>query len=60
MVQPGQSYVGSSDPRVHFGLGPAASIEHIEVQWPNGGREQFDAADVDRVITLVQGTGRPL
>jgi hypothetical protein len=53
----GSSYLSSNDPRAHFGLGPQPQIERIEVRWPGGPGESFDAPGVDRVLTLVRGEG---
>ena len=54
------SYLAGNDPRVHFGLGGHDSIDAIEVRWPSGRREAFDGGVADRVITLYEGTGRPM
>jgi hypothetical protein len=35
-VQPGGSYLSSSDPRLHFGLGGVTAIDRVEVRWPCG------------------------
>jgi len=35
-VKAGDSYLSSSDPRVHFGLGAATSIRKISIRWPSG------------------------
>lgn len=35
-VHAGDSYLSSSDPRVHFGLGAATRIESVEIRWPSG------------------------
>jgi hypothetical protein len=54
------SYLSSSDPRVHFGLGPTPDIEGVVVHWPGGLREEWRVAGVDRIATLKQGSGRPV
>ncbi len=54
------SYVSSSDPRVHFGLGPVRTVDAIEVLWPDGLHEQFEARCIDCVIEVRRGTGRTL
>jgi hypothetical protein len=54
----GYSYASASDPRVHFGLGPIATIDDIEVLWPDGTRESFPGTAADREIVLRQGEGR--
>jgi len=35
-VKAGDSYLSSSDPRVHFGLGNAKEIRQIQIRWPSG------------------------
>jgi enediyne biosynthesis protein E4 len=52
------SYLSASDSRVHVGLGEAASIEGLVVEWRHGDREEWPAMPVDRLITLRQGSGR--
>ena len=54
------SYLSSSDPRAHFGLGKVDRLDSLEVTWPDGRREQFEDPPVDRLWTIHQGTGRSL
>jgi hypothetical protein len=56
-IQPGSSYLVSNDPRAHIGLGAAARVDRIEVQWPNGDAENFAGVEADRTITLRHGAG---
>jgi hypothetical protein len=56
-VLSGGSYGSSSDPRVHFGLGSASKIEHVEIRWPDGKKEVVSVAGVDRIVTMVEGQG---
>jgi hypothetical protein len=58
IVAPAYSYLSSSDPRVHFGLGGARRVERIEVCWPDGRLERFPGGPVDRIFTLRRGEGR--
>jgi hypothetical protein len=58
-VNPGTSYLCSSDPRAHFGLGTAGQIESVEVRWPDGTAEVFPGGEADRVLVLRKGEGRP-
>jgi hypothetical protein len=51
------SYLSASDVRVHFGLGSAADISAIAVQWPDGHRERWTGISADRIVTLKRGTG---
>jgi hypothetical protein len=57
-VHTDSSYCSASDRRVHFGLNGKTAIRAIEVAWPDGSKEQWEAAAANRVINLVQGTGR--
>jgi hypothetical protein len=59
-VTPGQSYLCSNDPRVHFGLGQAARVQSILVRWPNGPdeTEEFEGCGVDRRVVLRRGEGK--
>jgi len=50
------SYVSANDPRLHFGLGAATTVD-FEVYWPSGSTEKFTAQAVDRLITLREGHG---
>jgi hypothetical protein len=52
------SFLSSSDPRAHFGLGSIDHVDALSVIWPDGTREQFDIPGVDRQITIKQGTGK--
>jgi hypothetical protein len=51
------SYLSSSDPRVHFGLGDATEVTTITVVWPNGDEEVFPGGPVDRQVKLSHGAG---
>ena len=50
------SYVSSNDPRLHFGLGLATSVD-IEVVWPSGLVEKYPALPANRLITILEGHG---
>jgi hypothetical protein len=58
LVQPGGSYLCSSDPRVHFGLGPCDAVDELRVLWPDGVEEVFPGRPTDRVVVLRKGEGR--
>jgi hypothetical protein len=59
-VRGGGSYASQNDLRVHFGLGPAATVERLEVRWPNGLEETWSDLAADRVNVLREGTGAAL
>ena len=45
-------YGGSSDRRVHFGLGPAAKVDKLEVTWPSGIRQTLMGVNADQMLTV--------
>jgi hypothetical protein len=53
----GGSYASTHDPRLHFGLGDATTIDSIEVHWPSGIVERFTALKPDQIMTLTEGKG---
>jgi len=57
-VNPGTSYLCSNDPRAHFGLGRAARVDSIRVQWPDGNDETFPGRAADQLVVLRKGEGR--
>jgi hypothetical protein len=48
-------YGGSSDKRVHFGLGGEDRIERLEVTWPGGQRQVLEIVGVDRIVEIREG-----
>jgi len=60
VINPGDSYQCSSDPRAHVGLGGASSYDGIRVLWPDGLAEDFRGGAADRPITLTRGEGDPV
>ena len=55
--QPATSYLSSSDPRVHFGLGDARRVDRLHVRWPDGTSQTVRDLRADRYVTVVQGRG---
>lgn len=57
-VLSGGSFASSNDPRVHFGLGDATSLDSAEIHWSGGGPvEKITVPGVDRILTVEQGRG---
>ena len=59
-VRGGGSYYSQNDPRPHFGLGAASRIDRLEVRWPNGLEEAWEGLEVNRVLTLTEGSGQAI
>jgi hypothetical protein len=58
LINPGQSYLSSGDPRAHFGLGQVEGVDEVRVDWPDGLAEVFPAPGLDRVLRLERGQGK--
>ena len=58
-VLSGTSYLSSSEPIVHFGLGTIDEIQAIEVHWQDGSRERFPGTTANRRVKVYQGEGVP-
>src|SRR5262249_22966091 len=43
----GGSYQSSSDPRLHFGLGPSRRVESVVVHWPTGWVDRYRDLNAD-------------
>lgn len=57
-VQPEGSYLASSDPRVHFGLGQASEARDVAVRWPGETEaEAYGNFAAGRTFELRQGAG---
>ncbi|MFB3905524.1 MAG: CRTAC1 family protein [Acidobacteriota bacterium] len=53
------SYYSSNDPRLHFGLGPATSVDRGEIRWPNGNVQILHQMKANQTLT-VKETARDL
>jgi hypothetical protein len=58
-VHSGRSYQSHWGSRLHVGLGQHDRIDWVEVRWIGGSAEIFDNLEPDRLVTLVEGAGRP-
>src|SRR5581483_11577292 len=58
-VRNGGSYLSCNDPRLHFGLGAATTVEKITVLWPSGLRQQFGPLPADGFYVLREGASQP-
>jgi len=48
------SFYSASDPRLHFGLGAAASAD-LAIYWPNGLQEHISGIAANQVVTIKEG-----
>jgi len=54
LVQSGTSYISQDDMRLHFGLGKAASVDSVEVRWPDGRTTAQTNVKTNQIIEIVQ------
>ncbi len=52
------SYLSANDFRIHVGLGAAAAVDAIVVQWPDGTSERWKGLAADRLLTLKRGSSK--
>jgi enediyne biosynthesis protein E4 len=50
------SFYSCNDPRLHFGLGSASSVD-LDVYWPSGLHESFKEVRANQLVTLREGVG---
>lgn len=53
----GNSYASQHDMTLHFGLGPATTVDKVEIQWPDGALQTVQLPGVDRKVTISQTKG---
>jgi hypothetical protein len=50
------SYLSSNDTRLHFGLGPVATVD-LEIRWPLGQVETLAGVAADQLVHVTEGSG---
>jgi Flp pilus assembly protein TadD len=53
-VRCGGSFLAQSSKWIHFGLGSAQTIDHINIHWPGGEVQSITGLDVNRYYNIVQ------
>ncbi|MGC1645681.1 MAG: CRTAC1 family protein [Candidatus Sulfotelmatobacter sp.] len=56
-VRAGSSFESSSDPRLHFGLGPATKVDAITIRWPSGQVDKVGQTAADQEVIVREGSG---
>src|SRR5229473_1637352 len=56
-VRAGGSYISQNDPRLHFGLGPEAKMDEVQIRWSSGKVEVLRDVPADFIYTIVEGQG---
>jgi hypothetical protein len=56
-VHSGRSYQSHFGDRLYFGLGSHERVDRVEVKWIGGGVDVFTNVQVDKLLTITEGTG---
>lgn len=56
-LYPSRGYQSCVEPLLHFGLGPVAVVDTLEVQWPDGRRTLLTGVKAGQVLTVRQEEG---
>jgi hypothetical protein len=51
------SFIGTNDPRLHWGVGRHEKIERLEVTWPGGETQVFSDVEPNHLYRLTEGGG---
>jgi enediyne biosynthesis protein E4 len=57
-VHSGRGYQSHFGSRLHFGLGRRERVDRVEVRWIGGGVDVIENLPANRLVTLVEGSGR--
>lgn len=47
-------YLSQNDPRMHFGLAEAATVDKVEISWPSGGISVLEHLDANQIIKVTE------
>ena len=50
------SFYSANDPRLHFGLGDASTVD-VEIFWPSSGRQAVHGISANQLVTIKEGLG---
>jgi hypothetical protein len=53
-VSPASSYLSSSDPRIHWGLGDLETLDSLTIRWPQGNMQTLKQVRADQILTIVE------
>jgi len=59
-VDRGGGYFAANDPQVIIGCGSAAEVDQLEVTWPSGEVDSWQAVVTGKSYVIVEGTGQLL
>lgn len=54
-VSPASSYLSSSSPEIHWGLGAVDRLDSLLIRWPSGEEQTMQGVIADRFLRITQG-----
>ncbi|HQU41256.1 MAG TPA: CRTAC1 family protein [Pirellulales bacterium] len=54
-VAPASSYLSSSGPEIHWGLGEFDHLDTLTIRWPSGHEQTFNDVAADRFLRITEG-----
>jgi hypothetical protein len=58
-VSPASSYLSSSDPRIHWGLGDLTMVDSVTIRWPSGAEQILADVAVDQILKVMEAAATP-
>lgn len=55
-VSPASSYLSSSDPRIHWGLGPHAQLDELTIRWPSGRQQTLTDVAGNQILRITESS----
>jgi enediyne biosynthesis protein E4 len=57
MVRSGSSYLSQSELPVTFGIGQDQQIDHVEIEWPSGAKEEYKKLATGKSYQVIESKG---
>ena len=54
LYNPTNAYLGQREPRLHFGLGSATTVDRIHLKWPNGAVQELTNVAANQLLTVTE------
>jgi hypothetical protein len=51
-VSPASSYLSSSDPRIHWGMGNVGQLDSLVIHWPSGQEQTLEHVQADQILRV--------
>jgi hypothetical protein len=59
VISPTHGYLSQSELTATFGLGKSAEIDKLEIQWPDGTKQEIASPKADQLLLISQPEAAP-